>query len=328
MQVTPDYMHTQQGIMCCASIEDYETNKIKRHEFTLPKKEKDRTDLTDTQNANVGPVFLAFRENQEAIQAKIKEIISGPSHGDVTSDDDVRHVLWRCSKEEATWFEEKFAEISALYVADGHHRTAAAYNVGKKRRDAAIAAGHNVSGEEPFNYFMTLLYPADNLFVMDYNRVIKSLNGMKTEEFVDKLKEIFTFEPLQAGESTKPPRKHQLTLFIDKAWHKLTFKPEKIDKSTPVTCLDSQMLTEMVFKSILEIENIKTDPRIDFVGGVRGHKELERRCSVDSICAFAMHPISMDELMTVADAGLIMPPKSTWMEPKPRSGFVVRCFES
>ena len=324
--------HTQQGIVALANINDYETNKIKRHEYTLPKKEQDRTKLTDIQCANVGPVFLTFSEMQEEIKAKMNEVINNNApYGDVTCDDGnaiVRHVLWRCPVAASNWFQKAFSKISALYVADGHHRTAAAYNVGKNKRDKALAAGLKVTGEEPFNYFMTLLYPADNLYVLDYNRVLKSLGNNTVDQFMAGLKKNFTIKPLPKGADTTVKARHQFSLLLEKKWYTMTLKPSKLNTSSPITQLDSQILTDLIFTPLVGITDIKKDPRIDFVGGIRGHKELVKRCNEDCVVALAMYPTSMEELISVADAGLIMPPKSTWFEPKPRSGFVVRCWES
>lgn len=239
----------------------------------------------------------------------------------------MRHVLWRCSVEDSAFFVQQFEQIPALYVADGHHRTAAAYNVGKLRRQAAIDAGEQVTGEEPFNFFMTLFYPADNLLVLDYNRVIKSLNDMTHQEFLTALEENFNVRPLADGEDSKVKKRHSYSLYLNNKWYCMEIKEDKIDHSTPVTRLDSQIITNLVLNGILGIEDIKRDPRIDFVGGIRGHEELVRRCQTDCVAAIALHPCSVDELLEVADAELIMPPKSTWFEPKPRSGFVVRCFD-
>lgn len=222
---------------------------------------------------------------------------------------------------------EQFSAIQALYVADGHHRTAAAFNVGKLRKQRALDAGQEVTGEEPFNYFMTLFYPADNLMILDYNRVLKSLNDMNTEEFMAALEENFTIRPIADGETSAVKARHNYSLYINNKWHVMSVKPEKIDFSTPVSQLDSQIINELILKQILGIEDIKRDNRVDFVGGIRGHDELVRRCQTDCITAIAMHPCTIDELLDVADADLIMPPKSTWFEPKPRSGYVVRCFE-
>ena len=257
----------------------------------------------------------------------MKQIVSTTEpYGDVTCEDGVRHVLWQCSVEDSAYFVGQFEQIPAMYVADGHHRTAAAYNVGKMRKQRAIEAGEDVTGEEPFNYFMSLFYPADNLMVLDYNRVLKSLNDMSTAEFMGALEENFEVRPLADGESTKVQRKHQYSLFIEGRWFVMSMREDKIDHSTPVSRLDSHIINELVLRQLIGITDIKRDNRVGFIGGIRGHKELERRCQKDCVAAIAMHPISVTELMDVADADLIMPPKSSWFEPKPRSGFVVRVF--
>lgn len=239
----------------------------------------------------------------------------------------MRHVLWRCSPLEAEFFIEEFAKIPHLYVADGHHRTAAAFNVGEIRKAEKMKSGELVTGEEPFNFFMTLFYPSDSLFVLDYNRVLKTLNGLSSEEFMTKLSVHFELSPLPENASTKPAGLHHFTLLLDGKWHSMALKESSLDKSTPISQLDSQILTDLIFGPILGITDLKNDNRIDFVGGIRGHKELERRCLDDCVCAIAMHPCSVEELMGVADADMIMPPKSTWFEPKPRSGFCTRVFD-
>lgn len=174
---------------------------------------------------------------------------------------------------------------------------------------------------------MTLLYPADNLLILDYNRVLKSLNEMTPDEFLTALSENFDVRPLSDGETSKVEKRHQFSLYLNNTWHKMEIKEDRIDHTSPVTRLDSQIITELVLKGILGIEDIKRDPRIDFVGGIRGHDELVKRCQQDCVAAIALHPVNIEELLEVADADLIMPPKSTWFEPKPRSGFVVRCFD-
>ena len=193
------------------------------------------------------------------------------------------------------------------------------------RREQAIAAGHQVTGEEPFNFFMALHYPADNLYCMDYNRVVKELNGMSGDQFLSRLEEHYDIKPLE-GKDTTVKAIHTMNVFINKTWYNCTLKPASFAPTDPVTEIDAHILSHLVLGPMLGIEDIKKDPRIDFVGGIRGHKELERRCHVDCVAAFAMFPASMEQLLAVADAGLIMPAKSTWFEPKPRSGFVLRCF--
>ena len=274
--------------------------------------------MNAVQNANIGPVFLTFRDKQKEIQSKMAYL----SHKiepyiEVKSDDGVQHVLWRLPVDEAINFEKQFEDVRTLYVADGHHRSAAAYNVGKERRDEAIRKGFAITGEEPFNYFMSILYPSNNLLIMDYNRVIKSLNGMDTPQFMQALARIC--KVTQLAEKGSPP-KGTFNLLIDDHWYNL----EPLQK---VHGIDSQVLTDVILGPVLGIKNLKEDPRIDFVGGIRGLGELEKRCKVDCKAAFALHPVTVDELIEVADAGNIMPPKSTWFEPKPRAGFVVRMFE-
>ena len=243
------------------------------------------------QNASIEPVFLAFKHNQEIIKERIKHIIeSNEPYGDVTCDDGVRHVLWKCSVDDAAFFTAEFEKIPCTYVADGHHRTAAAYNVGKMRREQILAAGQQVTGEEAFNFFMALHFPADNLMIMDYNRVLKELNGMNNDQFLERLGEHFEITPIEVLD-TKPKNIHTLSLFLNQTWFNLALKPTSLDTSSPVTVIDSHMLTELVLKPMLGIEDIKKDPRIDFVGGIRGHQELVKRCNEDCVAAFAMFPV-------------------------------------
>lgn len=227
--------HSQRGIMGLASIQDYETQHIKRHEFTLAKKEEDRTKLTDVQNANIGPVFLTFRDNQEAIDARINKIAESQPYGDVTCDDGVQHVLWKCSQDDAEFFETAFGEVPNLYIADGHHRTQAAYNVGKLRREKFIEEGHEYTGEEPFNFFMTLFYPADNLKILDYNRVLKTLEGYTPETFLEGIAENFNIEKLPENADTRPAGPHNFSLLLENQWYKMVLKEDKLNTETPIT---------------------------------------------------------------------------------------------
>ena len=258
-------------------------------------------------------------------------IQSQKPYGDVVCDDgygDVQHVLWKCPKETSNFLEKAFEKVSALYVADGHHRTAAAFNVGKAQRQAAIEAGKTVTGNEPFNFFMTLLYPSDNLMILDYNRVLKSLGDHTEESFLTALEENFTVQPIEQDGSSQVENKHEFSLYMrESGWYKISLKPEKLDKTNVISQLDSQIMTEKILTPLVGIKEIKKDSRVEFVGGIRGHSELEKRCSEDCVAAIAMKPVLLEELIAVADAGKIMPPKTTWFEPKPRSGFVVRCWD-
>lgn len=233
--------------------------------------------------------------------------------------------------EDSEYFQSEFDKIPCTYIADGHHRAASAFNVGKMRREKALAEGTQLSGEEPFNFFMAIHYPESNLKILDYNRVLKTLNGLSKEEFLDKINESYLVEgPLLENNGPycpKPTQKGECSLYIDNHWYTLKVKEEKIDKSNLIKQLDSQLLTDLVLSPILGISDLRCDERIDFVGGIRGLEELVKRCNEDCVAAFAMYPVQLQELMDIADAGLIMPPKSTWFEPKPRDGFVSRCFD-
>ena len=241
--------------------------------------------------------------------------------------DDTDHVLWLCTPEDSEFFSKEFEKIPATYIADGHHRAASAFNVGKMRREAAKSSGHELTGNEPFMFFMAIHYPETNLKIMDYNRVLRTLNGMSNEEFLAKVSESYDVKPLAEGSDPKPTKKGECTLYLDKKWFACNIKPEKLDPSNLIKMLDSQLLTDQILTPILGITDIRGDERIDFVGGIRGLGELVKRCNEDCVAAFAMYPVQLDELMNIADAGLIMPPKSTWFEPKPRDGVVCRCFD-
>ena len=249
----------------------------------------------------------------------------------------VQHRLWRVDAKENAFFENEFKQISRTYVADGHHRSAAAYNVGKMRREQALKAGVEVTGNEEFNYFMSIIYPSNQLEILDYNRVIKDLNGLTTSEFLERLQQGFAdikkMDPSRT-DKPKPLVRGTTSLFIENQWYDCTIRPEIIEQSVTaaggrreVAALDVQVLNDRVLRDILGIENPRNDSRVDFVGGSRGIQGLYERCNTDSLAAFAMHPIAINDLLDVADAGLSMPPKCTWFEPKPRSGFVVRVFD-
>ena len=311
---------SQTGIVATASIDDYLNNTIKKHENTRADKEIDRINHVDVMCAQTGPIFLAYRENKtitdEINKAKQKEALY-----DFVSKDGIRHAVWVIDdKDSITTIQNAFAKINELYIADGHHRCASAVKVGLKRRQAHP----NYTGKEEFNYFLSVLFPDEQLMIMDYNRVVKDLNGLTTKEFLDKLSEKFDIEE-EKGEF-KPKRKATFGMYLDKKWYKLTAKIEIIPNG-PVTGLDVSILQNNVLGPILGINDPKTDKRIDFVGGIRGLKELERRCHSDMKLAFSMYPTSIKELFDVADVNLLMPPKSTWFEPKLRSGLFIHRIE-
>eukprot|EP00347_Sterkiella_histriomuscorum_P011131 403373640 len=318
---------TQYGLVAASSIEDYENDKIKKHEKTLPSKEKDRTELIDAQNANIGPVFLTYKGG-DAITHQVSEITKKTDpYQTVISEDNITHTLWQVDHGVNKFFEDEFTKLDCTYVADGHHRSAASYNVGKMRRELALKKHGHITGNEDFNYFMSIIYPAEQLQIMDYNRVLKSLNGLSATEFMNRLMEYYDVQVHtdQNLNNIKPKEKHTCSLYLrgDK-WYQCKLKNKFLQTNDPVKSLDVQLLNDLVLDNILGIKDVRTDKRIDFVGGIRGLKELEKRCNDDCLAAFAMYPVQINDLLTVADSGAIMPPKSTWFEPKPRAGFIVR----
>lgn len=239
--------HQQYGIVALSSVHDYETEAIKKHELTLPKKELDRTDLCDIQGANAGPVFLAFKEG-DLIQMKIQEVIETEPYAHVVTEDTFEHTLWKIPVEDAELISSEFENIEATYIADGHHRAAAAFNVGKRKQERALEAGVEVTGEEPFNYFMSILYPAETLKILEYNRVLTSLNDLTTDEFMTKLSEYYDIEPVEDGSEKAPKSKGQCSLLIDNKWFYCTIKPELMEGTDSVSSLDCALLTEYCFK--------------------------------------------------------------------------------
>ncbi len=310
----------QTGIVATASIDDYLNNIIKKHENTRADKELDRINHVDVLSAQTGPIFLAYRENETITNEVNKAKENAPLY-DFTSNDGIRHTVWVIdNKESIETIYNAFSRINELYIADGHHRCASAVKVGLKRREAHPT----YTGNEEFNYFLSVLFPDNQLMIMDYNRVVKDLNGLTSKEFIEKLKENFDIEEVK-GEFS-PKRKATFGMYLDKKWYKLTAK-FNILSNDPVDGLDVSILQNNVLKPILGINDPKTDKRIDFVGGIRGLKELERRCNSDMKVAFSMYPTSIKELFDVADARLLMPPKSTWFEPKLRSGLFIHRIE-
>lgn len=312
----------QIGVFVAASCEDYANDIIKKHELTLEKKERDRTRLTDTQGANVGPVFLSYPHKPE-IDQLVEEIVRSTPYFDVVTDDGVRHAVWKIHESMNDTIIQHFASIQFSYIADGHHRAASAFNVANDRRQRAEAKGDQSADEQ--NYFLALMYPDNQLKVLDYNRLLKDLNGKTPEQILEEVKT--NFEVAEVSDPN-PKRKGCFSIYLSEHWYSLTLKEGAVTNPDPVANLDSQILTDLVLRPVFDISDIRTSTRIDFVGGIRGLHELERRCHEDCQAAIALFPVSMQEIVSIADSGAIMPPKSTWFEPKPRSGSVVRIFDS
>ena len=310
----------QTGIVGCTSIDEYESGIIKRHEFTRPEKELDRINNFDRTDANTAPIFLSYRKN-DGLNRIINDWIKFhmPEYN-FTSEDDITHIVWVIDSEDIiSQITESFKGVEYLYIADGHHRTASSAKVGMKRREA----NPDYTGEEEFNFFLSVIFPDEDLFIMDYNRVVKDLNGLEIGEFMEKAGEKFEIEKHGGEEPYKPMEKRTFGMFLGGAWYKLRAKPGTWDDTDPVDRLDVSILQKNLLEPVLEIGNPRTDQRIGFVGGIRGLKELERRVETDMAVAFSMYPTTMDDLLSIADAGMVMPPKSTWFEPKLRSGLFV-----
>lgn len=310
---------SQKGIVACALVDDYLDGIIKKHENTRADKELDRIHHVDTLSAQTGPIFLAYRKNQ-VLSEVIKENMTGNKLYGFTSDDGITHNVWKIKASDADKVKEAFASMNSIYIADGHHRAASAVKVALRRREA----NPSYDGTEEFNYFLSVLFDEEELMIMDYNRVIKDLNGYTAGSFIEKLGTMFETEKLECKEF-KPSHKGEIGMYLEGAWYRLNCK-DSILSDHPVDGLDVAILQNNVLAPILGIEDPKTDKRIDFVGGIRGIGELVKRCNEDCVLAFAMYPTSITELFNVADAGLLMPPKSTWFEPKLRSGIFIHRF--
>ncbi len=342
----------QRGIVACASIDDYVGGVIKKHENTRADKEQDRINHVDVCSAQTGPIFLAYRNNDAIRQAveRAVEAQEGQALYDFVSEDKIRHTVYEITdQEQILAIREAFLAMHSVYIADGHHRAASAVKVGLKRREEHP----DYDGTEEFNYFLSVLFPDDELMIMDYNRVVKDLNGLTPQEFLEKMKTLFSVEEIERNdvlaktgrmqqegatkeeyrkekekweESVRPSGKGEFSMYLEGSWYRCTMKPEDIPED-PVEGLDVSVLQNVLLAPVLGILDPKTDPRIDFVGGIRGMEELERRCALDCKAAFAMYATSIGELFAVADAGLLMPPKSTWFEPKLRSGLFIHEIE-
>jgi len=309
--------HTQTGIVAAASVPDYDSNRIRKHEFTRPDKEDDRVRQIDALNAQTGPVFLTYKHNA-GIDALVARVANGAPEVDVTAEDGVRHALWVLREPaDIEMITRTFEAMDNLYIADGHHRSAAASRVAATRK----VANPEHTGNEAYNYFLAVIFPDDQMQILDYNRVVKDLNGHSVEELVTEIAEAFTVEPEKAA--VKPSRAGEFGMYLDGRWYRLHIDPEFIPDEDPVKRLDVSLLQDNLLGPILAIGDQRHDKRIDFVGGIRGLQELERRVdSGEMACAFSIFPTSMADLMRVADAGEVMPPKSTWFEPKLADGLV------
>ena len=313
----------QTGIVACASIDDYVNGVIKKHENTRADKEQDRINHVNACSAQTGPIFLAYRA-QEAINNVVYENKKKTPVYAFVSEDDIRHRVFVIdSDNDIDVIRDAFSKMNEIYIADGHHRAASAVKVGLMRREA----NPTYTGAEEFNYFLSVLFPDQELMIMDYNRVVKDLAGMTSEEFLGKINSIFELDQTvkEKGNYIVPAEKGVFSMYLDGKWYSCRMKEEDVPKD-PVDGLDVSVLQNLLLDPVLGIKDPKTDSRIDFVGGIRGLAELERRCENDCAVAFAMYPTSIAELFDVADAGRLMPPKSTWFEPKLRSGIFIHEF--
>jgi uncharacterized protein (DUF1015 family) len=311
--------HSQTGLVACASIEDYENDRIKKHEHTRADKEADRIRHVETLNANTGPVFLTYPADRE-MNKLAEDLTSADPLYEFTADDGIRHTVWKVARaDRIEKIKAIFARLDRLYVADGHHRSASAVRVGQRRREANPAH----TGNEEYNYFLAVIFPHDQLRIMDYNRVVKDLNGFSPEEFIARVAEKFEIEASPENRSFRPAAHHQFGMYLAGHWYRLTARPGSFSARDPVRSLDVSILQENLLAPILKIGDPRKERRIDFVGGIRGLKELARRVDGREAVAFALFPTSIEQLMAIADRGLVMPPKSTWFEPKLRSGLLI-----
>jgi uncharacterized protein (DUF1015 family) len=308
---------SQTGLVGCSSIDEYISGKIKKHELTRADKEQDRINHVDSCNANTGPIFLTYRA-YDKIDEVIAQVTTAAPEYDFVSDDEVRHTVWLIDDDKTiAELVELFKKVDSLYIADGHHRNASAVKVGLKRREETPS----YTGDEEFNFYLSVLFPDNQLHIMDYNRVVKDLNGLSSKEFTEELAK--KFDITKSATAVKPDKAHTFGMYLDGEWYTLTAHSNIISNDA-VDGLDVSILQNEVLSPILGIGDPRTDKRIDFVGGIRGLEELERRVdSGEMSLAFSMYPTSMNELMAIADSNKIMPPKSTWFEPKLRSGIFV-----
>lgn len=309
----------QTGLVSCTAIDDYINNVIKKHEHTRADKEQDRINHVNICDANTGPIFLTYKYKKEINDIIIECTEKNPVY-EFISEDGISHAVWVIDNEiYINNLINLFKKVDYLYIADGHHRAASAVRVGQMRRQE----NPQYTGEEEYNFFLSVIFPDKDLYIMDYNRVVKDLNGLSTHEYMLKISDKFEVSKYEGEGPYKPSCRHTYGMYLDGQWYKLTAKEGSYNPHDPVDSLDVSILQDNLLKPILGIDDPRTDKRIDFIGGMRGLKELERRVGHGMKVAFSMYPTTIHELMDIADAGKVMPPKSTWFEPKLRSGLFI-----
>ena len=314
---------TQYGFVVAANVDDYLSGVIKKHELTRRDKEEDRMKHVRAQNANIEPVFFAFPDNS-VLEDIIRRVTAGPAEYDFTADDGFGHHFWVIDDDATiSTITAEFAKMPALYIADGHHRTAAAALVGAEK----AKANPKHTGAEEYNYFLAVAFPASHLKIIDYNRVVRDLNGLSPAEFLEKLSENFEVKDMGTV-PYRPAHLHNFSLYLETRWYSLTARPGTYNDNDPIGCLDVTVSSDLILRDILGITDLRSSKRIDFVGGIRGLEELKRRVdSGEMAAALALYPVTMDQLMAIADTNNIMPPKTTWFEPKLRSGLVIHSLD-
>ena len=314
---------TQYGLVVAANVDDYMEGRIKKHELTRRDKEEDRMKHVRVNNANIEPVFFAFPDNP-VLEEIIRTVTAGPAEYDFTAPDGFGHHFWVIDDEAMiTRVTEEFAKIPYLYIADGHHRSAAAALVGHEK----ALANPDHKGTEEYNYFLAVAFPASHLKIIDYNRVVRDLNGMSPAEFLEHLSRNFVVED-KGEEVYHPSALHNFALYLEGHWYSLTARPGTYDDNDPIGVLDVTISSDLILRDLIGITDLRSDKRIDFVGGIRGLEELKRRVdSGEMAFALALYPVSMKQLMDIADTGNIMPPKTTWFEPKLRSGLIIHSLD-
>ncbi|WP_313345842.1 DUF1015 family protein [Sedimentibacter sp.] len=316
--------HEQTGLVCCLSVDDYLNDRIKKHEHTRKDKEQDRINHVKYCNANTGPIFLMYAANNQVDKIKNEYMKNNLPVYDFVSEDNIRHIVWVIDNNETIeMLINLFKEIDNLYIADGHHRAASAVKVAEEKREKNA----DYTGNEEFNFFLGVLFPHNELKIMDYNRVIKDLNGLAAEEFINCVKEKFIVEEYKGKEQYLPDRKHKIGMFLQNKWYILTPMKDTYGENDTEKNLDVSILQNNLLSPVLGIKDVRTDDRIDFVGGIRGLKELERRVNNTTAVAFSLYPTDVNDLMDIANQGKVMPPKSTWFEPKLRSGLFIHSLE-